>query len=176
MAIPLKVAPDKTPRNQTSRFIAKYSRPVAAQFRSARAYVRKLFPRGYELVYDNYNALGCGFSTTPRSSNVVVSVVAYPKWVTLFFFNGKRLPDPDKILQGSGVRIRSLRLQPASLLQSKAVHALLSHVIGPYAADLAAAPKLTTIVKSVAARQRPRRPPEKAAKNFKARGSPPDSR
>jgi hypothetical protein len=63
-------------KSQVSGFIAKYSPPVASQLRAARSEVRALFPRGYELVYDNYIALGFGFSTSPRASDVVVSVVA----------------------------------------------------------------------------------------------------
>ncbi len=145
-------------RKQIAGFIARYSPQVAKQFRSARAHLRKLFPHGYELVYDNYNALGCGFSMTPRSSGILVSVVAYPRWVTLFFFRGASLPDPEGILQGSGVRIRSLRLQPPGLLQSRAVAALLQHALRPCQESLAAAPRLQTIVKFQAARRRPRRP------------------
>jgi hypothetical protein len=142
--------------------IARYSPAVATQFRSARARIKKLFPRGFELVYDNYNALGIGFSPTLRSSDIVISVVAYPNWVSLFFFNGTHLRDPEKILQGSGARIRSLRLQPFSLLKSEAVEELLAQAIHPLATDLAAAPRITTVLKSVSAKQRPRRPVEKS--------------
>lgn len=146
---------------QIARFIAKYSPDVAREFRAARAHVRKLFPRGHELVYDNYNALGMGFSPTARSSDIVISVVAYPKWVTLFFFNGARLPDPEKLLQGSGARIRSLRLKPFSLLRSAAVADLLEQAIRSIEPELTGAPLLKTTVNSVSARQRPRRPPAK---------------
>jgi hypothetical protein len=145
-------------KGQIAGFIAKYSPEVARQFRAARATLRRLFPRGYELVYDNYNALGCGFSPTLRSSDILVSVVAYPKWVTLFFFDGRRLSDPRGLLQGSGVRIRSLRLQPFALIKSVAVGKLLAQAINESKAELKAAPRLSTVVKSVSPRQRPRRP------------------
>jgi hypothetical protein len=153
----------RTP-SQISKFIAKYSPSIGAQFRSARSHVRKLIPCGHELVYDNYNALGCGFSTTSKSSDIFLSVVAYPKWVTLFFFHGVHLPDPEGMLQGSGVRIRSLRLQPFTLLQSDEVGELLAHAIHAVEPELATAPRMTTVVKSVSARQRPRRPAEKSTK------------
>jgi hypothetical protein len=147
--------------SQVAEFIAKFSPSVAAQFRGARKHVRALFPRGYELVYDNYNAFGCGYSTTPRSSGVLISVVAYPRWVTLFFFYGKGLADPEKLLQGTGARIRSVRLDPPELLESKAVRALLIQAIAQFKDELAAAPKISTCVKSVVAKQRPRRPQKK---------------
>jgi hypothetical protein len=145
--------------SQTAEFIAKFSPTVARQFRAARTRVRKYFPRGYELVYDNYNALGCGYSATTRPSGVIISVVAYPKWVTLFFFHGKNLPDPDGLLRGSGMRIRSLRLQPFSLMQSQSVRDLIEKAIEPSAPEFRTAPRMATIVKSVSVKQRPRQSP-----------------
>jgi hypothetical protein len=134
---------------------------VAAQFRNTRAEVRALFPRGFELAYDNYNGFGCGYSTTPKSSGVVISIVAYPRWVTLFFFHGAKLDDPGKVLQGSGSRIRSIRLDPPSVLKSRAVRTLLQQAIARYGAEFKAAPRLSTLIKSVAAKQLPRRPGRK---------------
>jgi hypothetical protein len=157
-------------KGQIDTFIAKYSPDVARQFRAARAHVRRLFPRGHELVYDNYNAFGCGFSPTPRTSDIVVSVVAYPKWVTLFFFHGKHLRDPESLLQGSGVRIRSIRLQPPSLLNSQAVADLLAQVLAKVGPELAAAPRLSATIRSVSVRQRPRRPGMSKSKAVEPRG------
>ena len=147
------------PNTQVSALIARYSPAVARQFRIARACIREYFPRGYELVFENYNALGCGYSLTDRGSGVVVSLVAYPRWVTLFFFQGIDLADPDGILQGSGARIRSIRLEPFSLLHSSSVHRLILQATKRHQSDLAKAPRLATLVRSVAAKRRPRRPP-----------------
>lgn len=144
--------------SRVSAFVARFTPEVASHFRKARREVRALFPRGFELVYDNYNAFGCGYSTTTKSSGVVVSVVAYPKWVTLFLLYGAKLPDPDGILQGSGSRVRSIRLDPPALLKSKAVRALLRQAIAPFKAEFQAAPRLSTHVKSVVEKQLPRRP------------------
>ena len=145
-------------RNQLSTFINRFSPEVARDFRAARAHVRKLFPKGFELVYDNYNALGCGYSTSRVNSGVLLSVVAYPRWVTVFFFHGKDLPDPEGLLQGTGARVRSVRLQPVSLVKSKAVNALIRQAIAPFRAELGAAPALSTSIKSIVRKQMPRRP------------------
>ncbi|MEJ0098720.1 MAG: hypothetical protein WDO12_02840 [Pseudomonadota bacterium] len=146
-------------RTQIATFIGRYSPSVARQFRAARTHVRKLFPRGYELVHDNYNAFGCGYSSTPLASGVIVSVVAYPRWVTLFFFSGPRLPDPEGLLQGTGSKVRSVRLEPLAVLESDAVHDLLAATIAPFAAGLKTKPRLSTIIKTQSAKRRPRRPP-----------------
>jgi hypothetical protein len=148
--------------SQIATLIAKFTPEVASQFRTARAHVRKYFPRGYELVYDNYNAFGCGYSSTLLNSGVLVSVVAYPRWVSLFFFHGKGLADPERLLQGSGARIRSIRLQPVSLVKSSAVHALLVQAIARFEDELAAAPAMSTRMKSIVAKQLPRRPASRA--------------
>ena len=60
-------------QSQVSAFVAKFTPEVASQFKRARSEVSALFPRGFELVYDNYNAFGCGYSTTTKSSGVVIS-------------------------------------------------------------------------------------------------------
>lgn len=139
-------------------FLAKYDERIAAQARTVRKHLAKLFPRGYELVYDNYNALAFGFSPTDRASDVLVSVAAYPKWVTLFFMKGAMLPDPHRVLQGSGSKIRSVRLAPAEVLHSAPVQELLRRSVEEAKPAFALAPPLRTVVKSVSAKQRPRKP------------------
>ena len=41
-------------------FVAKYTPAIAAQLRDARQRLRAHFPRGVEMVFDNYNALVFG--------------------------------------------------------------------------------------------------------------------
>ena len=137
--------------------IAAFDPAVAAELRAARRKLRARFPRGYELVYDNYNALVCAISPSERTTDCLLSIVAYPRWVTLFFANGKALADPKKILQGTGNRVRSIRLTQAVDLDRADVRALITAAARPYAAAFRAAPALTTVLKSVAKTRRPRR-------------------
>src|SRR5664279_3858210 len=95
---------------EIATFLEKYSPEIAAQLRSARAQLQALFPRGCELVYDNYNALVFCFGPTDRASEAILSIAGYPKWITLFFAKGKTMKDPTGILQGSGKTVRSIRL------------------------------------------------------------------
>jgi hypothetical protein len=143
---------------QLSEFIGRYSPEIASAFKAARRKMRALVPRGYELVYDNYNALGIGYGGGQKSSDVVVSIVAYPRWVTLFFLRGASLKDPQSLLQGKGSRVRSIRLQAPDDLDDPRVIELIDTAFAPYAESLAACPKLKTVIKSVAANRRPRRP------------------
>ena len=149
-------------------FLAKYTPDMAAQLREARARLRASFPRGVEMVYDNYNALVFGIGATERPSEAFISVAGFPRWVTLCFLRGVDLVDPAGILEGSGTRVRSIRLKSPADLARPDVAALVSQVIARHADALAAAPPLRTVVKSVSATQRPRRPAQAAG----ARGTP----
>ncbi len=144
-------------KTTVASLLAEYEPTLAAELRRARKKLRALFPRGYELVYDNYNALVFAISTSERTSDCLVSVVGYPKWVTLFFAHGKGLADPAGLLQGSGSRIRSIRLATAEDLDRREVRALIAAATRPHASAFRAAPKLATVVKSVAKTRRPRR-------------------
>src|SRR6267378_3255567 len=116
------------------------------------------FPVVFELVFDNYNALVFAISPSERRSDAFVSVVGYPNWVTLFFRDGVDLDDPNGLLEGKGKQFRSIRLRDAESLNSNEIGTLIRQAIRPNESALRAAPALTTIIKSVVKKQRPRRP------------------
>jgi hypothetical protein len=141
-----------------AEFLAKYKPEIAAQLQEVREHLAKHFPRGFELVYDNYNALVFAFASSERASDAILSVAGYPKWVTLFFAKGTTLNDPAHVLEGSGVQFRSVRLQPPTRLHDVAVQELICAAKVAASSQLDRAPPLTTLVKSVSAKQRARRP------------------
>lgn len=146
------------PAQQLRRFIDKYSAEVAAVARAALAKMRARLPGAVQLVYDNYNALVIGFGPTERSSDAVFSIVLYPRWVNLFFLNGAGLHDPRKLLQGSGSRVRSIRLDTASVLDQPPVQALIAQAIEEVK-PFDPKKRGRMVIKMVAAKQRPRRAP-----------------
>lgn len=144
---------------QLRAFLAKYSPEVAATARQALTAMRRLVPGATELVYDNYNALAIGFAATERTSNAVVSLAVYPRWVSLFFLqSGTSLPDPTRILRGSGARVRHVVLTSAADLARPDVRALLAAALIAADPPLDANARRRLVIKSVSARQRPRRP------------------
>jgi hypothetical protein len=148
---------EPSPQRQVAQFIAKYSPEVARAAKTARAKVRRLLPGAVELVYDNYNALALAFSSTDKSSDIILSVALYPRWVSLFFARGASLPDPSQVLRGSGRRIRHVVLEPVSVIDAPSVRALIKAAIETHPKQV---PRSSgrTIIKSVSANQRPRRP------------------
>ena len=160
-----------TLESQVATFLGKYSPAIEAQLREARTRLRALFPHGFELVYDNYNALVFAISPTERTQDAFISVAGYPKWVTLFFLHGTDLRDPNSLLEGQGKQVRSIRLQDPAQIDTPEVQALIKQAIFPYASAFLVAPELTTIVKSVVAKQRPRRPTPKISSSGLSRTS-----
>lgn len=145
-------------RAQIDAFVARYTPEIASQLRRARTDLRRLIPKGYELVYDSHNALIFGFGPTERASELVISIAGYPEWVTLLFARGNALEDPQGLLEGTGVAIRSIRLSPFSVLRSPAVRALIGRALAAQADSFRRAPALTTVLQSISPKRRPRTP------------------
>ena len=139
-------------------FVARYTPAIASQLRDARQRLRAHFPRGVEMVFDNYNALVFGIGPTDRTRESFISIAGYPKWVTLFFLDGAGLDDPEGLLQGDGQQVRGVRLKTPADMDTPALLALIEQAIAPHRAALDAAPPLSTVIKAEVAKQRPRRP------------------
>ncbi|MEI7931722.1 MAG: hypothetical protein WCI21_01510 [Alphaproteobacteria bacterium] len=105
--------------------IDRFSPKVAAEARAALAKARALMPGMLELAYDNYNALGIGFSHTEKASGTAISIVLYPRWVSLFFLRGANLHDPHGLLVGKGSQVRHIVLDREDLLDDPRVLALI---------------------------------------------------
>ena len=142
-------------------FIDKYTPAIAAQLRDARQRLRAHFPRGVEMVFDNYNALVFGIGPIDESRESFISIAGYPKWVTLFFLDGSSLDDPEGLLEGEGKQVRGIRLKTPADMDSPGVAALITQAIATRADALAAAPPLATVIKAEVEKQRPRRPATK---------------
>jgi hypothetical protein len=145
------------PVKQLESFIGKFDSKIAKTLKEARQVLRKRFPTANELVYDNYNFFVIGFCTTERPSNCMFSLAANAKGVGLSFYYGSTLPDPHKILEGSGTQNRFIRLESAATLSNPEVKELLLAAVAQAKAPLPPTGRGKLIIRSVSAKQRPRR-------------------
>lgn len=149
--------PSGTPSKRLADFLAKFTPEVASRARRAIASLRKRLPGASVLVYDNYNALAVGFGPSERASEAILSIAVYPRWVSLFFLKGKGLDDPARMLKGRGTVVRHVVLESASALGTPEIRALVAQAIARSPGKIPArGGKL--VIKSVSAKQRPRRP------------------
>lgn len=146
---------EQSPARQLAAFVAKYEPEVGTLFRATRAVMRRRFPTATELVYDNYQFLAVGYSASDRASSCLVSLAVSPKGVALSFYHGATLPDPHGVLLGEGKQNRFIRLESAATLSEPAVLVLLDAAEAQ--TPLPASGKGKTVIKSISAKQRPRR-------------------
>jgi hypothetical protein len=142
---------------QVKAFIAKFEPKHQVLIRSVRAALRKHFPTGVELAYDNYNFFVLGYGPTEHPSDAVVSIASGANGVSVCFLHGARLPDPKKILLGSGTQTRFIRVPSADVLKRPEVEALLSLAVAKARTPFPTTGERTLVIRSVSAKQRPRR-------------------
>src|SRR6476469_2439762 len=139
-------------------FIDKFDPKHRTLIRAVRRKLRKRFPTATEMVYDNYNFFVIGYSPTERPSDAVVSIAAGANGVGLCFIQGARLPDPQKVLVGSGKQTRFIRLPAAAVLDRPEVKALLAAAVADAKTSFPLRGRVKLVIRSVSAKQRPRRP------------------
>src|SRR5689334_15513577 len=147
----------ESPAKQVARFIAKFDPAIAKLTRSCRSVLRKRYPSAIELVYDNYNALAIGYSPSERTSDAVFSLAVYARGVNLYFIYGRSLDDPDHLLQGNGTQGAFIRLEGVATLEDPKVKQLIERAVKRQRPTFARNGRGYTIVKSISAKQRPRR-------------------
>ena len=146
-----------SPAQQLEEFIDKFDSKNAALIRSVRKAMRKRLPTANELVYDNYNFFVIGYSSTERPSDCILSIAAAANGVGLSFYYGATLPDPHKLLLGSGSQNRFIRLESAATLGRPEVEELIAAAAAQGETPLPATGKGKLIIRSVSEKQRPRR-------------------
>ena len=147
-----------TPKEELTALIDRFTPDVAKLAKGALANMRKLTPGALELVYDNYNALAIGFSPSERASEGIFSIAIFPRHPSLFFLQGVKLPDPAKRLRGNGNVVRHIVIEGLDLFDDPPVRKLIEVALAKAKVPLDAAQKRRVIIKSISAKQRPRRP------------------
>jgi hypothetical protein len=143
---------------QLDSFLDKYTPEVAGLAGSLMVGMKARLPGAQILVYDNYNALAIGFGPSDKAGQAILSLAVMPRWVTLCFLWGVRLPDPHGLLNGGGSRVRHVRLHEPEALDDPRVEALIAAALAQADRPLDPAEPQRLLIKSISAKQRPRRP------------------
>jgi hypothetical protein len=147
-----------TAESELAGFTAKFTPELQDRIRGCRAKLRERFPDAVEMVYDNYNFLVMGFGPTDRPSEGIFSLAAHAKGVILCFLQrGPELPDPTSILRGNGKVVRNVILSGPEDLDRPDISALIEAELGLADKPMSASAGKEVIIKSISARQRPRR-------------------
>ena len=118
-----------SPNAQFAAFLSRFSPEIVTLVKRCLPKLRRAFPGSYQLVYDYSNSLVVAFGMSERGYEAVVAIAIFPRWVRLYFGDGKSLPDPKGLLEGSGARVRSVTLKAASDLDHRDIRALIKAAI-----------------------------------------------
>lgn len=141
---------------QLAGFIGKFDSKTAALIRSVRKVLRRRLPTADELVYDNYNFFVIGYCSTERPSDCILSIAAGANGVGLSFYYGATLPDPHKLLLGSGSQNRFIRIESAATLARPEVEELIAAATAQAESPLPASGRGKLVIRSISKKQRPR--------------------
>lgn len=152
---------EPTPEAQLRSWIGRLDPGNQKLIRSVRAAVRKRFPTANELAYDYTSHIVIGYAPTDRGIDSILALAARATGVFLYFSQGPRLPDPKRILLGSGKQVRFVQLEGASQLEHPDVDAMITATVDQAKVPFPSTGKGSLIIKSAAAKKGARRKAKK---------------
>ena len=118
-----------TPEAQLRFLTERFGPSDQKLIRTLRSALRKRLPTANELVYDYKTFFVITYSSTDHPIAGIVSLAARADGMRLYFMNGPSLPDPKKLLTGSGKEVRFIRVESARHLKHPDVEALIAATI-----------------------------------------------
>jgi hypothetical protein len=138
--------------------IAKFAPAHLRLIGAMRRWLRKRLPTAHEVVYEYRDCFVISYSPNERGYEGVLAIRASADGVRLYFNFGKGLPDPEKLLQGSGNQTRWIHVESASTIVRPAVARLIEEAIARNRVPFSRAGRGSVVVRSASAKQRRRRP------------------
>jgi hypothetical protein len=147
------VTPEAALRSLLAMFDASEQRLI----RSVRTALRKRLPTANELLYDYKTFFVIGYSPSERPTDGIAALAARPDGVRLYLMPGPQLPDPKKLLSGSGKQARFMRVESARALKHPDVEALVAAAIERAAVPLPSTGRGKLLVRTLSEKRQPRR-------------------
>jgi hypothetical protein len=147
---------------QVSTLIAKFAPAHLRLIGAIRRSLRKRLPTAHEVVYEyqNQGAVVISFSPNDHGYAGLLGIRADADGVKLFVNHAKELPDPAKLLQGSGSQVRSIDVDGASTLARPEVARLIDEAIARTPVPFERAGRGSVVMsRSTSAKQRQRNRP-----------------
>ena len=113
---------DESLEAQTQRLIADHASEIKATELALRDLIRREFPGVAESVDFGNKLLAFGASMKMR--DLMFAVIAHKQHVNLQLADGVDLPDPTRIVEGTGKRIRHVKVRSVEQAGSPAIREL----------------------------------------------------
>ena len=132
------------------KFAPAHRRLIGATRRS----LQNRLPTAHELVYEYRDCFVISYSPSDRGYEGILAIRASADGVKLYFNRGKDLPDPEKLLQGSGKQARWIHLGGASTLARPEVARLIGEALDLNRVPLAPVGRGSVVIRSTSAKKR----------------------
>jgi Domain of unknown function (DU1801) len=136
-------------RELVARFAPGHERLIGTM----RRWLRKRLPTAHELVYEYRGWFVISFSPNEHGYEGVLAIRGDANGIDLYFNGGKELPDPEKLLGGSGKLVRSIHVEGAATLKRPAVAALVDEAIKRNPVPFARTGRGPVVIRSVSKRK-----------------------
>jgi len=140
---------------QLRTLIAKFAPAHLRLIVAMRRLLQKRLPTAHEVVYEYHNlgAVVISFSPSEQGYEGVLAIRADADGIKLYFNQGKALPDPEKLLQGSA-NARWIHMEGAFTLARPAVARLIDEAIAHNRVPFARAGRGAVVIRSTSAKKR----------------------
>ena len=135
------------------RLITKFAPAHQRLVGTMRRWLRKRLPTAHEIVYEYSNSSVISYSPNEHGYEGVFAIRASANDVRLYFNQGQQLPNPAKLLRGSG-QARWIQLESASTLADPAVARLIEEAIARNRVPFAPTGRGPVIIRPVSAKRR----------------------
>lgn len=139
---------------EVQRLVAAFASAHRRLVDAIRRSLRKRLPTAHELVYEYRDAFVISYSPDDRGYEGVLAIRASADGVKLYFNRGKGLPDPTKVLRGSGNTTRWMNVEGASTLARPEIARLIDEALARSRVPFARTGRGPVVIRSGSAKKR----------------------
>jgi hypothetical protein len=139
------------------KFLQPYPKKIQETILWLRDFVWDLYPNCNELIYDNYNAVALGLSTSDKLGDTFCTMAAFKDFAHFGFYWGSQIADPEKKLIGGGTQYRYIKVFETKEFPKTYMKKLLKEAYANSMAKLKTGKQVLkgeTIVKSISAKKK----------------------
>ncbi len=96
---------------QIERFLEPFDIEISSLAQKLRKHIKKETAPTIELVGDSTISLNNGYGFTDKAWDCYCAIIVYSRHINISFPSGASLSDPKELLQGSGKRIRHIKIR-----------------------------------------------------------------
>lgn len=110
---------------QIEKYLESFNSEIASLAQQLRDFLKKETKPTTELVGDSTISLNIGYGFTEKAWDCFCAIIVYSKHINVSFPSGTSLSDPKELLQGTGKKIRHIKIKKFDDIKSPDVQDLL---------------------------------------------------